>query len=522
MDIVLVVVPRIVDDFGYTPAGPALLKGSLAAAGFSSVIMDFNAELDEIYKDNQKQLVAVGNFFMNYNLYNQKVFETVDQLITKWAYAILDHSPRWVGLSVFSYNSQRATRLLAIRLKTINPDVKIVVGGAGIATDFLFSETLHKEHIIDAYIRGEGELSLIQLLNGDLVCPGINGIPPQQIDDINSLAYPVYDDYILSDYTNRKGLVALPITGSRGCVRSCTFCDIASMWPKYRYRDGKNIANEIQHQVEKHNVKAFRFTDSLINGSLKAFKDMIKRLAQYRMAMPEDRRFIWDSHFIVRGPTQMKPEMFDLMRDSGAGTMLIGVESGSQQVRDHMKKGYTQAELDYCMEQFSRTGIKTRFLMIVGYPTETQQDFQETMDMFSNYINYCKNGTIEEVNLGLTLNLLPNTPLTNNLDNYGLIQETAHINNWICKSNPELDYKERLRRRIYLQQHIEELGYKVFESKNYTRQLFSSWSEVLHIKKQAQIIQDFKYDRDQGGLMAVDIPPTTIKIYANKNTNNSI
>jgi radical SAM superfamily enzyme YgiQ (UPF0313 family) len=523
MDIVLAIAPRIVDDFGYTPAGPALLKGSLAAAGYSSVILDFNAELDDTYKDNQELLVAIGNFFMNYNLYNQAVFEIVDQLITKWAYDILDHSPEWVGLSVFSYNSQRAARLLAIRLKTINPDVKIVVGGAGIATDFSFSETLFKEHIIDAYIRGEGELSLIQLLNGNLDHPGINGIPFQQIDDVDSLAYPIYDDYTLADYTNRKGLVALPITGSRGCVRSCTFCDIASMWPKYRYRNGKNIAKEMQYQVEKHNVNAFRFTDSLINGSLKAFKDMIKELSQYRMAMPVERRFIWDSHFIVRGPGQMKPEMFDLMRDSGAGTMLIGVESGSQRVRDHMKKGYTQAELDYCMEQFSRTGIKTRFLMIVGYPTETQEDFQNTMDMFSNYIHYCKNGTIEEVNLGLTLNLLPKTPLTDNLKKYGLVQETKHINNWICKSNPDLDYKERLRRRIYLQQHVEQLGYKVFEAKNYTKQLFSSWNEVLHIKQQAQVIEDFKYDRDQGGLVATNKSSTaTIKIYANKNTDSSI
>ena len=138
-------------------------------------------------------------------------------------------------------------------------------------------------------------------------------------------------------------------------------------------------------------------------------------------------------------------------------------------------------------------------------------------------INICKNGTIEEVNLGLTLNLLPKTPLTDNLKKYGLVQETKHINNWICKSNPDLDYKERLRRRIYLQPPVEQLGYKVFEAKNYTKQLFSSWNEVLHIKQQAQVIEDFKYDRDQGGLVATNKSSTaTIKIYANKNTDSSI
>jgi radical SAM superfamily enzyme YgiQ (UPF0313 family) len=518
MDIVLAIVPRIIDDFGYTPAGPALLKGSLAARGFSSKIIDFNAELDEIYKDDQALLSSIGNYFMNHTLYNQDVFELVDKWITKWAYDIIDLAPTWVGISVFSYNSQRATRLLAIRLKTIDPDIKIVVGGAGIATDFTFCETLYQEHIIDAYIRGEGEISLIELLNGNLSYPGINGIPFQQINDINNLAYPVYDDYELSDYTNRKGLIALPITGSRGCVRSCTFCDIASMWPKYRFRDGKNIAEEIKYQVERHGVNAFRFTDSLINGSLKAFKDMIKELAEYRMGLPEHRRFIWDSHFIVRGPRDLKPEIFDLMRDSGAGTMLMGVESGSQPVRDHMKKGFTQDELDYCMEQFARTGIKTRFLIIVGYPTETEEDFQNSLDMFSKYKPYCDQGVIEEVNLGLTLNLLHNTPLTDNLEKYQITQENNHINNWVCLSNPSLDYKERLRRRIYLQQHIENLGYKVFESKNYTNQLFIAWNEVMTLRSQARIIEDFKYDRDQGGLVEKSLPTVThIKIHEHKN-----
>jgi radical SAM superfamily enzyme YgiQ (UPF0313 family) len=290
------------------------------------------------------------------------------------------------------------------------------------------------------------------------------------------------------------------------------------MWPKYKFRDGKNIAEEIKYQVERHGVNAFRFTDSLINGSLKAFKDMIKELAEYRMKLPEHRRFIWDSHFIVRGPRDLKPEIFDLMRDSGAGTMLMGVESGSQRVRDHMKKGFTQDELDYCMEQFARTGIKTRFLMIVGYPTETEEDFQKSLDMFTEYKSYCDQGIIEEVNLGLTLNLLPNTPLTADLKKYNIVQEIKHINNWVCLTNPSMDYKERLRRRIYLQQHIENLGYKVFESKNYTNQLFLAWNEVMTLKSKAHVIEDFKYDRDQGGLVEKSLPTIAhIKIHENKN-----
>jgi len=90
---------------------------------------------------------------------------------------------------------------------------------------------------------------------------------------------------------------------------------------------------------------------------------------------------------------------------------------------------------------------------------------------------------VEEVNLGLTLNLLPDTPLYNKAEEFGLATTKDHINDWICVQNPTLDFKERLKRRIEAQYYIEKLGYKVFESKNYTRALSIAWSEVENIKK---------------------------------------
>jgi radical SAM superfamily enzyme YgiQ (UPF0313 family) len=506
-DIVLVIVPRIQDDFGYTPAGAALLKGSLEAAGFSSKILDFNSALDAEFRNSVDQITELDNFFFYNNFYNLRVWNVVETFLDTWARQIIALNPTWVGISVFSYNSHRATRLLSIKLKLLNPDIKIVIGGGGIATDYSFPETLKEQGIIDAYIRGEGELALVELLRGNVDYPGINGRTSEQIKDLDNIPYPNYDDYDLKTYTNRKGLEALPITGSRGCVRNCTFCDVASQWPKYYYRSGQSIANEIIHQTQKYGVTAFRFTDSLINGSLKAFRDMIFTLSSYRETLSDEKKFTWDTHFIVRGPDQMPPNHFDLMKAAGAGTLLIGIESGSENVRNHMKKGFSQQDLDYTMQQLDRVSIKCRMLMIIGYPTETDEDFQLTLDMFDRYVPYLKNGIIEEVNLGLTLNLLKNTPLTDNLNKYNLVQSNSHINNWICKDNPTLDYKKRLRRRIEVQSHCENLGYKVFESANYTKQLFNSWQEVQKLNySEPKILKNFSFDREKGGL--VETPDT--------------
>jgi radical SAM superfamily enzyme YgiQ (UPF0313 family) len=509
--VALLIAPRIQDDFGYTPAGASLVKAAIVKAGHQCKIFDFNAELEKHFINDKKQLVPIDNWFLNHNFYSEKVFSQIKELANTWIDQVMLYNPTRVGISVFSYNSQRATLLLATLVKSRNPEIEIFMGGAGLNTDNNFGPFCLEQRIMDCWIRGEGELSVPAYLRGDMTHPGLNGIPPKQINNIDDLEFPDYSDYELASYTNKKGLVALPITGSRGCVRACSFCDIASMWPKYKYRSGHSIAKEIKTQHKKYGAKAFRFTDSLINGSMKAFRDMTHELSEFRMSMPKEKRFIWDSHFIVRGKRQMPPEDFVKMAQSGAGTLLIGVESGSPSVRAHMKKGYTDEELHYSLGEIFKNKIKVRFLMIIGYPTETEDDFQQTLNFFDRYAEYGRQGLVEEVNLGLTLNLLPNTPLYDNAEKHGLETTKNHINDWVCSQNPTLDFKERLKRRIQAQYHVEKLGYKVFESKNYVRALSINWSEVKDLEKEKLRKVDaskIKFDREKGVLEeTVDFDP---------------
>ena len=200
----------------------------------------------------------------------------------------------------------------------------------------------------------------------------------------------------------------------------------------------------------------------------------------------------------------MPPEDFKKMADSGAGTLLIGVESGSPSVRDHMKKGYSDEDLHYSLGEIFKNNIKVRFLMIIGYPTETKDDFQQTLDFFDRYAEYGRSGLVEEINLGLTLNLLPNTPLYDDADKHGLENTKDHINDWVCAQNPSLDFKERLKRRIKAQHYVEKLGYKVFESKNYVRALSIAWSQVKSLRKKDQVrkvdASKIKFDREKNVL----------------------
>ena len=150
-------------------------------------------------------------------------------------------------LSLLHYQCQVSTKWLCFCIKKINPNIKIVIGGAGAFGSGLttneqnFISLLHDRGLIDYYISGDGDNALVELAKGNTSYPGINSMTWQPIEDLNSIAYPVYDDYDFSLYKTPF----VGVLGSRGCVRQCTFCDIHEYWEKFKWRSGENIFDEM-------------------------------------------------------------------------------------------------------------------------------------------------------------------------------------------------------------------------------------------------------------------------------------
>ena len=136
LDILFTIVPRIENEKGYTSAGPALLKGSLNKAGFSSRIIDFNDDLKYVYRNDPETLSMINRFYNDFTYYNKDIYNILESFYDRWARDITVISPKWLGVQVFSFDSYRSARLLALKVKELNPKQKIVFGGAG--GSFLF------------------------------------------------------------------------------------------------------------------------------------------------------------------------------------------------------------------------------------------------------------------------------------------------------------------------------------------------------------------------------------------------
>ena len=78
-----------------------------------------------------------------------------------------------------------------------------------------------------------------------------------------------------------------------------------------------------------------------------------------------------------------------------------------------MKKQFSNKDLDEFMSQAYKNSVHVNFLMLSGYPTETHEEFLETVKMFERYVKY--QSIIDNVILGTTLGILPGTPLAEEL-----------------------------------------------------------------------------------------------------------
>ena len=483
-DILLVNVP--ISSLSYPPAATPLLKGSLADVGISSHILDLNLDLLTQTADDYSLYYDFFSEAVDLD-FNQK--EKLDAILDLWVEKILCVDAKWLGISVFTFQCQLATRMLLAKLKeSLNCHGQIILGGAGISTNGIaspyndFGAEMLGQDLCNYFIRGDGEKALVELLTGNEDYPGINNDNYKQLP-LDNLPLPIYDDIINHNYQYQNGTTLLPVNGSRGCVRACTFCDIHTHWKKFTFRSGASIAKEIIHNYETYNVKHFTFTDSLINGGMSAFRELLNDLVSYyeKNNYP-DAYFRFSGQFIVRNKRQQTEDDYTLMGRAGCYNMMIGVETGSDEVREHMRKKFTTDELRFVLDQFEKNGLNCYFSMIIGYPTETLFNHQETLNMFTEFQKYALNGTIIGINLGATLSVDEGTPLYMEMEDLGLehlVDTTERVGiNWKLLTNPDLTLEERVRRRIQVQEHITELGFTVWNGDSHLKRLLKNYESI--------------------------------------------
>jgi radical SAM superfamily enzyme YgiQ (UPF0313 family) len=462
------------------PASLAFLAGACELAKKQYSCFSLNSHfLDNLPKEDY------------YKLYNNLKLEDSEPLPDSCYASIADvikqiqeFKSDGIVVSIFSYMQIPLAILFLKQLRSQLPGVPVIAGGPGINHTSPDGKTngrlLLNQDLIDYYCLGEGDEVLPAWLEGNHNMLGLNSqthlheswVP--QIDDLDSkYVLPSYKQINTSNYHNmeNKNLTVFSLSTSRGCVRSCSFCDVSNTWKKFRFRSGKHVAKEIIKHHKEVGAVHFTIVDSLINGSLKSFAEFNQEMSMVKQQYPGLQEFTYNGMFIVRDQKSHPEKLFESMKAAGCESLAIGVETGSDRLRAEINKKFTNADLDYHLKMCQQYGIRNTLLTFVGYPTETADDFEQTLAMLDRYQKYLIDNTIIGINHSGMFSLLPGTPVFEQREEIGIHWEYSNGErldiSWMNEKNSDLTVKERCRRDLVFRKRAAELRYPIPYSMRY-------------------------------------------------------
>jgi len=203
-----------------------------------------------------------------------------------------------------------------------------------------------------------------------------------RIINLDNLPLPARDLVDLENYIkigvpfgpfSRKERVEQIMT-TRGCPFSCSFCSTVEYWGHhFRTRSVENVIKEIGELVNKYHIEEIQFTDDNLTANKKRAKDLFTKLKKYGLS--------WSTPNGLMIQT-IDEEMIDLMASSGAYQVSFAVESGSQRVLKEIinKKVPQKSEVKKYIERFHKNNVQVHGLFIVGFPGETRDEIQQTLN----------------------------------------------------------------------------------------------------------------------------------------------
>lgn len=297
--------------------------------------------------------------------------------------SILAEKPELLGISITFVDQIIPGFTLANLIKRENNDICIVIGGS-IPTKLadVLQEGSPLFSIVDGFIAHEGEHALLELCKqlerkrDFKKVPGFiyqqNGglrFNTPQVEDLNSLPTPDFDDLPLGLYLAPERV--LPVRFSKGCYwRKCGFCSIPIDHQTFQIKRSEKVVGDIQTLVRKYKVSSFFFVDECMPvGSLNALSSQI-------LERGLDLTWIGELRF----ERDLSRDIIEHLSKAGCKKLVFGLESYSQRVLDHMRKGVKKEDVDRIIEDCIDVGIAIHLYTMIGFPTETDTEALETLD----------------------------------------------------------------------------------------------------------------------------------------------
>ncbi len=292
-----------------------------------------------------------------------------------------------LGVTVLTGDPIRDALKATRAAKARRPDLPVVWGGWHTS---LFPDQTLAEPAIDITVQGQGEVTFNEILERLSTGASLEGTagtasrvdgrvvvnPRRELVDMNKLPPYNYDLIPVERYFGLKGERQLDYISSTGCFFRCAFCaDPFVYGRKWVAINPLRLADEIEALWKRYKFHDLAFQDE----TFFTYNDRVVAMAEEFLR--RGLKFTWTATMRADQGTRLTDEMLRTCVRSGLRWLMIGVESGSQEMLDWMSKDVSVQEILDSARRCARFGIRVIFPHIVGFPGESDASIQATLDM---------------------------------------------------------------------------------------------------------------------------------------------
>jgi len=297
-----------------------------------------------------------------------------------------------VGLSVMTAQLPSALKI-SDYIRQFNPSIPIIWGGMH---PTLFTEQTVKHDSIDFAVKGEGEVTTLELVRAieehkdpvdvkgiafkpNAIKNKITVNPDREYIDMNNLPPVEWD--LLTDIRNRGvdemaklTMSGIPIQTSRGCPHRCTFCINTVLKNKFRCRRSDLVVEDIKRLVNL-GVDSIYFIDENFFTNKKRVFEIVDGIEKNHLNI----KFFANIRADYLREGYIDFDLLKKLKKGGCERVSIGAESGSQKILDTLKKDITVDDILNSAKKLSKAGIKCNYSFMIGLPDEHIDDIKKTL-----------------------------------------------------------------------------------------------------------------------------------------------
>ncbi len=201
----------------------------------------------------------------------------------------------------------------------------------------------------------------------------INGGERKLIADLDALPYPARHLFKLDQYPlyTPTGEQMLTVLSSRGCPYNCSFCFKGIVGRTYRQRSPENIADELEHIMQRYGVRNFYFIDDLFTIDVRRLDKILDHFIERNMDIR------WRCLARV---DRVNPQLLHKMYKAGCRQIHYGIESGNEEVLIRTAKHIRLDQVRDAVRWTEEAGIHSKGYFILGLPGDNEQTINETIE----------------------------------------------------------------------------------------------------------------------------------------------